>query len=69
MPECCADTCDRLRNFFYTQVFVITVVNQTVLLFVAHFHALMADTFGIVALFQVLIGEKIWHFGTLSGFT
>ena len=65
--------CDGLRNFL-TLLFVInfgsfchfSCKSQTVLLFLAHFQALIVDNFGILALFQVLIAE---NFGILSTFS
>ena len=37
--------------------------------FAAHFHALIEENFGILALFQVLIADSfgIFNFGTASG--
>ena len=74
MPECCPDiVIHRLRNLFtlsfmnnFGRFCYFSGQPQTVLLFLAHFQALIVDNFDILALFQVLIAE---NFGILSTFS
>ena len=64
--------CDRLRNFLtlfveinFGRFCLFCLLSQIVLLFLAHFQAIIVDNFCILSLFQMLIAD---NFGIFSLF-